>query len=96
MGKFSGLNSSTISEMESGRNKPNTEYLLYLYENYNLNISWIYTGRGAMILPALDLTFDFGKDTERVIEMIQKIENNEFYRYKLLLYYIEILKYEKL
>lgn len=89
MEKLSGLKSSTISEMESGRNKPNTQYLLFLYETYKLNITWIFTGRGSMILPDLQLTFNFGIDTDRIIEMIDKIENDEVIRHKLLLYYLE-------
>lgn len=89
MSDISGFNISTISEMEAARNKPNTEYLLILSRKFNINIDWIYTGKGAMLLPDFELKFEFGKDSERVLEMIYLIENCEFVRFEILSYYLK-------
>lgn len=90
MSEISGFRISTISEMEAARNKPNTEYLLLLAEKFNVNLNWIYTGKGAMFLPDFELNFDFGRDSESILEMIYLVENCEFVRFEILSHYIKL------
>jgi transcriptional regulator with XRE-family HTH domain len=45
-----GISKSTISEVERGLVKPPVNFLLALFKLYGLNINWVLTGEGKMIL----------------------------------------------
>ncbi len=90
MSKISGLSTSTIHGMEIGKSKPNTKYLYLLSEEFNINLNWIITSRGSMLAPGFDLTWKYGEDSERVLEMIYLMENSDRLRYEILCRYVEV------
>lgn len=50
-----GVQRSSISHILSGRNKPSYDFIIKVIEKYpSLNLSWLLTGKGNMILDAED------------------------------------------
>jgi transcriptional regulator with XRE-family HTH domain len=45
-----GISKSTISEVERGHTKPTVNLLLAMFNLYGLNINWVLSGEGKMIL----------------------------------------------
>lgn len=45
-----GISKSTISEVERGHAKPPVNLLLAMFNLYGLNVNWVLTGEGKMIL----------------------------------------------
>lgn len=45
-----GISKSTISEVERGHTKPPVNFLLAMFNLYGLNVNWVLTGEGKMIL----------------------------------------------
>ncbi len=89
MSQISGLSISTIHGMEMGNNKPNIKYLYLLSEEFNINLNWIVTGTGSMLAPGFDLTWKFGEDSKRILELIYMLEHCDILRYEILGRYSE-------
>lgn len=94
MQKMCGVMASTISEMESGLKKPHHLYLYLLAVKFNVNINWIFTGKGTKILD-YEIKMDFGEDNERIKDMIQLLEKNPFLRYEILGCYLKFKEGKK-
>ncbi|MCK4762111.1 MAG: helix-turn-helix transcriptional regulator [Candidatus Aminicenantes bacterium] len=90
MGEMSGFVVSAVSEMELGKKRILPEYLNLLAAKFNVNLNWIFTGKGSMFLPGYELTWDFGKDNEEIEEMIYLIENSSFFRHEVLRYFMKL------
>lgn len=45
-----GLSIGMISETEAGKNKPSPNLMLGLHQLYGLNINWLLTGEGSMVV----------------------------------------------
>ncbi len=43
-----GIKQTTISRIESGDSPPRLKYILYLKENYAIDVNWMLTGKGSM------------------------------------------------
>jgi transcriptional regulator with XRE-family HTH domain len=91
--KMCDLPTSTISEMESGLRRPHARYLFLLVSEFNVNLNWIFTGKGLMFLD-FEIKVDFGLDNELVKELIRLIEISPSLRYKVLSDVIEWKKTE--
>ena len=48
--KLAGISQATISRMEAGEIYPPWELISFLHKNFNLDINWLITGKGDMIL----------------------------------------------
>jgi len=51
-----GIYQSTITNFEQGKTFPNLNYLYYFNEKYGLDINWLITGAGGMLLRDYRLT----------------------------------------
>lgn len=45
-----GIYQSTITNIERGKTFPNIKYLQYFYHQYHLNINWLLTNEGEMLI----------------------------------------------
>jgi DNA-binding XRE family transcriptional regulator len=89
-----GLSQGMISESELGRNKPSPNLMLALYRLYGVNINWLLTGEGSMIVwgkkespgPPKD---KFGKDTLDMDMLIWYAERVPLVKYSLLVHFTE-------
>ena len=52
LSKETGLSEGMISESENGKNKPSPNLMLALRKLYNMDINWLLTGEGEMLLRA--------------------------------------------
>jgi len=91
MKNISGYSVSTLSEIERDVNNPNPRYLLLLTEKFNVNLNWLFTGKGGMFIPEFELKWDFGKDSITILKMIYLIENWEMLRYDMLGHFLKFL-----
>ena len=83
-----GVAKSTISEMEAGLKKPHHLYLYLLATEFNININWIFSGKGSMFLD-YEIKFDFGQDNESIKELIRLLEKFPLFRYEILRHYFD-------
>lgn len=81
---ISGYAFSTLSEIERNINNPGLKYLLLLVNKFNVNLNWVFTGKGAMFSPSFELRWDFGKDTKTVLKLIYLLENCDILRFEML------------
>ena len=89
--KMCGLPKSTISEMENGLRKPHTNYLLLLVSEFNVNLNWIFTGKGAMFAD-YEISWDFGKDNQTLKDMLYLIENSPDIRLAIFKFFVDLIK----
>ncbi len=85
MFKISGFSTSIISEVENGKKIPSSIYLYALSTELNVNINYVFTGQGEMFL-AEEPRFkrDFGRDQERIEELLHYLEHYDIARYEIL------------
>jgi len=95
MAEISRLSVSTIGEMETGKNKPNHDYLLLLANKFNINLNWVFTGKGAMVLPDFEIKWDFGQDTLLAQKLIYLLERSPEVRFSVLAFFARILETQK-
>jgi transcriptional regulator with XRE-family HTH domain len=98
MEAISGYSLSSLSEIERNITNPNPKYLLLLAEKFNVNLNWLFTGKGAMFSPGFELSWDFGKDTKTILKLFYLVENCDVFRYEILKYFLEYLdsNYDKI
>jgi len=77
------VNPTEIKNIESGDTYPQHDYLDYWRDHYDLNLNWLFTGKGAMfydidepdrkrIMPLWDRVLDeAGPDIGNILQMIQ-------------------------
>ena len=85
MAKDLDLSSSYISDIEKGKSNPAFNFLMRLYRKYRVSLDWLLFEEGDMFcgiglkekgrLPE----FDFGDQTERVIEMLDIMDKSPFF-----------------
>lgn len=77
-----GISGSSISEAEIGKIRPSSILLFYLASVHNVNINFIFTGRGSMFEEGLYFSNFDDKDKERIKAMLKKMNDQEsvFYR----------------
>jgi transcriptional regulator with XRE-family HTH domain len=83
---------STITNFELGKTFPNFSYLHQFYENYGLNIHWLFTGEGNKFVHELP-----GRaDLSYILEAGLKYESNRHDNYVDLLKHMQIPEIEKI
>jgi len=75
MSRLTGISLGYICVFERGKNLPNSKYLLYLIDNFKVNLNFIITGNGNMFLEGDDLrnqekVYDFGVYQDEIDEML--------------------------
>jgi transcriptional regulator with XRE-family HTH domain len=89
------LSSSYISDIEKGKSNPAFNFLMRLYRKYRVSLDWLLFEEGDMFcgiglkekgrLPE----FDFGDQTERVIEMLDIMDKSPFFLTHIISQYIK-------
>lgn len=90
-----GLSSSYLSDIEKGKSNPGFNFLMRLYRKYRVSLDWLLFDEGDMFcgiglkekgrLPE----FNFGDQTERVIEMLDRMDKSPFFLNYMMAQYIK-------
>lgn len=90
-----GLSSSYLSDIEKGKSNPGFNFLMRLYRKYKVSLDWLLFDEGDMFcgiglkekgrLPE----FNFGDQTERVIEMLDRMDKSPFFLNYMMSQYIK-------
>lgn len=87
---------SIISEVENGKKLPSSIYLFALADIFNVNINYIFTGKGEMFLPEKpQINRDFGVDQEHIDELLHYLEHYDVARYNILTAFAKFKKDHK-
>lgn len=103
MRDITGYSKSLISAAENGLKKPSTIYLFAMYHKFNVNIHYIFSGKGSMFLDTAGQPPPPAKDeekqdqsgavpfveTEHIRELLYLMENVDMVRYAVLGYFIQ-------
>jgi len=95
MAKDLDLSSSYISDIEKGKSNPAFNFLMRLYRKYRVSLDWLLFEEGDMfcgigLKEKGRLTeFDFGDQTERVIEMLDIMDKSPFFLTHMISQYIK-------
>jgi transcriptional regulator with XRE-family HTH domain len=68
MRDISGYSKSLISASENGFKKPSTIYLFVLYDKFNINIHYIFSGRGNLFVAPADEARDKNQSTVTTVQ----------------------------
>lgn len=89
MGDITGFSTSLISAAEKGQKKPSAIYLFALLEQFNVNLNYVFSGKGSMFLsgsaPKKEPT---SSDDANFQEMIYMLENVPIVKYALMAEYL--------
>lgn len=90
-----GISSSYLSDIEKGKANPGFNFLMRLYRKYKVSLDWLLFNEGDKFcgiglkergrLPE----FDFGDQTERVIEMLDIMDKSPFFLSYMMSQYIK-------
>jgi transcriptional regulator with XRE-family HTH domain len=90
-----GLSSSYLSDIEKGKVNPGFNFLMRIYRKYKVSLDWLLFNEGDMFcgigikergrLPE----FDYGDQTERVIEMLDIMDKSPFFLSYMMSQYIK-------
>jgi hypothetical protein len=73
--------------MENGVFFPGVSILDALRKKFDVSLDWLFTGKGPMFIgekeKALEI-LDFGKDTEEILEMLEKMKSFPAVRHRVL------------
>jgi transcriptional regulator with XRE-family HTH domain len=90
MQEITGFSKSLISAAEKGQKKPSSIYLYFLLDRFNVDLNYVFSGKGNMFkrIPRLldPGDPDLGHSCE---ELIYMIENVELVRYAMMTEYIK-------
>lgn len=77
-GSLFGMNQSNIARIEKGIVSPNMAICDYFHTRYNINMNWLITGEGEMVLPREEIdpkNVDYGEFKEEMNDLIFHLEN---------------------
>lgn len=90
MQEISGFSKSLISAAEKGQKKPSSIYLYVLLDRFNVDLNYVFSGKGSMFRHVPKLLDpgdpDLGHTCE---ELVYMIENVELVRYAMMTEYIK-------
>lgn len=90
MQEISGFSKSLISAAEKGQKKPSSIYLYFLLDRFNVDLNYVFSGKGNMFRHVPKLLDprdpDLGHTCE---ELVYMIENVELVRYAMMTEYIK-------
>jgi transcriptional regulator with XRE-family HTH domain len=73
MEEYSGLSKSQVSAVEKGEKKPSSIYLSALIKQFDININFIFTGKGDMFLHPKNKTAE-EKDIDELFQMMKQVK----------------------
>jgi transcriptional regulator with XRE-family HTH domain len=89
------VSASYLSEIESGKTKPSFNFTVLIYERYNVNPAWLLVEEEEMFLGVGEGKkagdFDFGGQTEEVLEMLNFMEQSPFVQSTVLSHFMKFL-----
>jgi len=95
LSRKAGLSIGMISETETGKNKPSPNLMLALLEFYHLNLNWLLTGEGEMLVsdspPALPEKKEYGYLDEEVQQLLWHLEHTMVVRLAVVGFFLEYL-----
>lgn len=77
---------STITNFEQGKTFPNLNYLYHFNEQYGLNITWLITGKGDMVMKDYQIT----ASAPRMLDSGLQHHTDDIKKYTELLYLMDI------
>jgi len=91
MQEITGFSKSLISAAEKGLKKPSAIYLFALSDQYNVNLNYVFNGKGSMFIPGVNLNAHTGNSEldDTFGELIYMVENVKLVRYAMLTEYIK-------
>ena len=98
MSEITGYSKGLISATENGFKKPSTIYLYAMHDKFNVNIHYIFTGKGPMFLDAPDAqeqspdpsrAVTLAESDSHVREMLELMEQVETVRFAVLGYFYQ-------
>ena len=93
MQEITGFSKSLISAAEKGQKKPSAIYLFALLDQFNVNLNYVFTGKGAIFLPGANLpmhTHSVNSELDKnYAELVYMLENIELIRYAMITEYIK-------
>jgi transcriptional regulator with XRE-family HTH domain len=84
-----GFSRSLISEVENGLKKPSSLYLFALLDKFNVNINYIFKGKGSMFTDPISCAKEFGPDQENIEILLDAMKHVDLVRYSVLKFFIE-------
>lgn len=78
-----GISSGHLSEIESGKANPNTDFHIKMAELYNISVEYIIRGNGDMFYDdgkTTEKTFDFKSDVDSMAKLNWLLENSGLFR----------------
>lgn len=79
-----GVSPSHLSEIESGKANPSTDFHLKLSEKYNISVEYIFHGRGNIFYEddgkITETAFDFKTDVDTIDKMIWLLRNSPYFK----------------
>ncbi len=90
-----GISKSTISDVERGHARPPVNFLLAMFNLYGLNVNWVLSGEGKMILKREAASFSSGKETSTAVmddeynQLLYYLENAPVVKYAVLGFFRE-------
>jgi len=94
-----GISSSHLSEIESGKSNPSTDFHLKLSELYNISVEYIFHGRGKMFYEddgkISETAFDFKTDVDTLDKMIWLLRNSPYFKNMMLGYASKFIHQEE-
>lgn len=83
-----GVSAPSLSEVETGRNRPGIELLIKLSKNYNVNLYYVLLGKGEMFVnPVMDYFIqvkDFAVNVDDVREFLEVFSKSKEIQYYIL------------
>lgn len=78
---------SNLSQVENGVFFPGVSIMDALRKKFNVSLDWLFTGKGPMFIGEIEKALeilDFGKDTEEVLGMLEKMKASPAIRHGVL------------
>ncbi len=93
MRDITGYSKSLISAAENGKKKPSTIYLFAMFDKFNVNINYIFSGKGHMFLEPgeeKNVSIPFLESNENIREFLYYFFNSKYLQYRIMSEYIKI------
>ncbi len=79
-----GISPSHLSEIESGKANPSTDFHLKLSKLYNISVEYIFHGRGNMFYEENGIinetAFDFKSDVDSIEKLLWLLKNSPYFK----------------
>jgi transcriptional regulator with XRE-family HTH domain len=90
-GQLFGMNQSNIARIEKGIVSPNMAICDYFHTEYHIDMNWLITGEGEMVLPEEETDpklIDYGEFKEEMKDLLFHLEKVPTARFAILKYFM--------